>query len=266
MTAGAFIRYLDIGMAIARSINMVTQIRKMEHEHSPDAIRKRLDSGPTHNYLRDWIYGGIDGAVTTFAVVSGVAGAQLSPWIILALGFANLFADGFSMAASNYLGTRAEHDDWRRLENIENRHIDLNPDGEREEVTQIFERKGFVGQELRRMVDLVTADRRRWVQTMLTEEYGLPHAVRSPYLAALSTLTAFLICGLVPLMPYLFRFQNSLEFSVAMTGMVFVTIGSVKSMWSTTSWWRSGLTTLMVGVIAAALAYAAGVLAKNLLT
>src|SRR5688572_28041006 len=86
MTAGAFIRYLDIGVAIARSINMVTQIRKMEHEHSPDAIRKRLDSGPTHNYLRDWIDGEIDGAVTTFAVVSGVAGAQLSPWIILALG------------------------------------------------------------------------------------------------------------------------------------------------------------------------------------
>src|SRR5688500_11028342 len=116
------------------------------------------------------------------------------------------------------------------------------------------------------MVDLVTADRRRLVQAMLTEEYRLPHAVRSPYLAALSTLTAFLICGLVPLLPYLFRFQHSLEFSVAMTGMVLVTIGSVKSMWSTTSSWRSGLTTVMVGVIAAAHAYAAEVLAKNLLT
>ena len=101
----------------------------MEHEHSPDAIRKRLETGPTHNYLRDWIYGGIDGAVTTLAVVSGVAGAHLSKWIIIALGFANLFADGFSMAASNYLGTKAEHDDWRRLERIENRHIDEAPEG-----------------------------------------------------------------------------------------------------------------------------------------
>src|SRR6188474_2096389 len=69
------------------------QTGRMEHEHSPDAIRRRLESGPTHNYLRDWIYGGIDGAVTTLAVVTGVAGAQLSKWIILALGFANLFAD-----------------------------------------------------------------------------------------------------------------------------------------------------------------------------
>lgn len=236
----------------------------IEHEHSPDAIRRRLESGPTHNYLRDWIYGGIDGSVTTLAVVTGVAGAQLSKWIILALGFANLFADGFSMAASNYLGTRAEHDDWRRLEQIENRHIELAPEGEREEVRQIFERKGFEGNDLQRVVDLVTSDRERWVQTMLTDEYGLPHQVRSPWIAAISTFTAFLICGLVPLLPYLFGTEHSFVLSVTLTGVVFATIGSIKSRWSTSSWWHSGLTTLLVGAIAASLAYAAGVVVKRL--
>ena len=237
----------------------------MEHEHSPDAIRRRLESGPTHNYLRDWIYGGIDGSVTTLAVVAGVAGAQLSPWIILALGFANLFADGFSMAASNYLGTRAEQDDWRRLEQIENRHIELAPEGEREEVRQIFERKGFEGNDLQRIVELVTADRERWVQTMLTDEYGLPHEIRSPWIAALSTFTAFLVCGLVPLLPYLLGTEHSLAVSVTLTGIVFATIGSIKSRWSTSSWWHSGLTTLLVGAIAASLAYVAGVIAKRLI-
>ena len=237
----------------------------MEHEHSPDAIRKRLESGPTHNYLRDWIYGGIDGSVTTLAVVTGVAGAQLSKWIILALGFANLFADGFSMAASNYLGTRAEHDDWRRLEQIENRHIELAPEGEREEVRQIFERKGFEGNDLQRIVELVTADRERWVRTMLTDEYGLPREVRSPWIAAISTFTAFLICGLVPLLPYLFGTEHSLAISVTLTGIVFATIGSIKSRWSTSSWWHSGLTTLLVGASAASLAYATGVIVKRLL-
>jgi len=225
-----------------------------------------LESGPTHNYLRDWIYGGIDGAVTTLAVVTGVAGAQLSSWIILALGFANLFADGFSMAASNYLGTKAEHDDWRRLEQIEHRHIDLAPDGEREEVRQIFERKGFEGEELHRIVELTTADRDRWVKTMLTDEYGLPHEVRSPWIAAVSTFTAFLICGLAPLLPYLCRTEHSLLLSVTLTAMVFVIIGSIKSRWSTSPWWHSGLTTLLVGTIAAALAYLAGVLSRHLLS
>ena len=241
------------------------QTGRMEHEHSPDAIRRRLESGPKHNYLRDWIYGGIDGAVTTLAVVTGVAGAQLSSWIIVALGFANLFADGFSMAASNYLGTRSEHDDWRRLQDIENRHIDLAPEGEREEIRQIFERKGFEGEELGRIVELITADRQRWVQTMLMDEYGLPHAVRSPWIAALCTFTAFLICGLVPLLPYLFVSEHSLRLSAIMTGFVFFAIGSIKSKWSTSSWWHSGFTTFAVGAIAASLAYFIGLIIKQLM-
>jgi VIT1/CCC1 family predicted Fe2+/Mn2+ transporter len=238
---------------------------QMEHEHSAEAIKERLADGPAHNYLRDWIYGGIDGAVTTFAVMSGVAGAQLSSWIILALGFANLFADGFSMAASNFLGTKAEHDDWHRLEAIENRHIDLAPEGEREEVRQIFQLKGFAGEDLERIVELVTADRKRWVRTMLTEEYGMPLEIRSPWIASISTFSAFLVCGLVPLVPFLFKVSHALEVSMVMTGAVFVAIGSAKSKWSTTSWWRSGLTTLLVGAIAAALAYAAGMFLKGLL-
>ncbi|HEX9422942.1 MAG TPA: VIT1/CCC1 transporter family protein [Pyrinomonadaceae bacterium] len=236
----------------------------MEHEHSPAAIEQRLAGGPYQNYLRDWIYGGIDGSVTTFAVVSGVAGARLTGWVVLVMGFANLFADGFSMAASNFLGTKAEHDDIRRIEAIENKHIDLFPEGEREEVRQIFQGYGFEGDDLERIVQLVTSDRKRWVRTMLTEEYGLPRAVRSPWIAAFSTFSAFLVCGLIPLLPYLLKLLHPLELSVAMTAAVFFAIGSAKSRWSTASWWSSGLATLLVGAIAAVLAYSVGVFLKNL--
>jgi len=107
-------------------------VEKLEHEHTTEAIADRI-AASNHNYIRDFIYGGIDGAVTTFAVVSGVSGAELSPTIVLILGFANLAADGFSMAASNYLGTRAEMDDYKRIEKIEYRHIEVAPEGEREE-------------------------------------------------------------------------------------------------------------------------------------
>ena len=236
----------------------------MEHEHSAEAIKNRLARGPQHNYLRDWIYGGIDGSVTTFAVVSGVAGAGLSPWIILVLGFANLFADGFSMAASNYLGTKAEHEDLQRLEAVENRHIDMEPEGEREEVRQIFQQKGFAGDDLRRIVQLITADRKRWVRTMLTEEYGLPHEVRSPWIAALSTFSSFFVCGLIPLLPYLFQLKHAFVLSLIVTAAIFFAIGSVKSRWSTASWLRSGFVTLFVGAIAAGLAYVAGAILSTL--
>ena len=238
----------------------------MEHEHSVEAIQERLSAGPTHNYLRDWIYGGIDGSVTTFAVVTGVVGAHLSPVVIVIMGLANLLGDGFSMAASNFLGTRSEHDDVMRLEAIERRHIEVAPEGEREEVRQIFAAKGFAGTDLERVVELITSDQDRWVRTMLTEEYGLPLQPRSAWMAAIATFSAFALCGLVPLTPFLAGLNNAFVVSLILTGAVFFIIGSVKSRWSTVAWWRSGISTLFVGGIAAGLAYAVGLFLKSLVS
>jgi vacuolar iron transporter family protein len=237
---------------------------RLEHGHTLEAISERLSAGPRHNYLRDVIYGGIDGAVTTFAVVAGVIGAELSTGIVLIMGFANLAADGFSMAAGNFLGTRAEREDFEHLEAVERRHIEVVPEGEREEVRQIFRAKGFEGDELERVVTLITADRSRWVRTMLTEEYGLPAEVRSPWRAALATFAAFCLCGLVPLLPYVFGAREPFRLSTLLTGGVFFAIGSVKSRWSTASWWSSGLSTLAVGGLAAALAYAVGLVLRGM--
>lgn len=71
---------------------------------------KKKSNSLEHKYLPEFVYGGIDGAITTFAVVSGVLGASLSSAIVLILGFANLFADGFSMAVSNYLSTKSRNE------------------------------------------------------------------------------------------------------------------------------------------------------------
>ncbi|UEM02546.1 VIT1/CCC1 transporter family protein [Skermanella rosea] len=230
----------------------------MEHDHDPEAIRRRLSVRPEQNYLRDWVYGGIDGAVTTFAVVAGVVGAGLSARTVLILGAANLLADGFSMAASNYSGTKTERDDKDRLRAVEERHIDLAPEGELEEIREIFRAKGFQGRGLETAVQVITSDRGRWVDTMLAEEYGLPATLRSPVKAAASTFLAFLICGLIPLLPFVFGLPVPVALATGSTAAVFFAIGSVKSLWSLTAWWRSGLETLAIGMAAAALAFAAG--------
>jgi vacuolar iron transporter family protein len=236
----------------------------MEHDHSPEAIQVRLAGAPRHTYLRDWVYGGIDGAVTTFAVVAGVMGAELSPGIVLVLGVANLVADGFSMAASNYLGTRTERDELRYWEAVEHRHIDTTPEGEREEVRQIFRQKGLTGEGLERVVATITADRARWVRTMLTEEYGLPPQVRSPWRAALSTFSAFMLCGVAPLLPFGVGVPDAFGWAIALTAGVFFAVGAARSRWSLAPWWRAGLSTLGVGMAAAALAFSVGVLLKGL--
>jgi VIT1/CCC1 family predicted Fe2+/Mn2+ transporter len=71
--------------------------------HEPQGLRRLAE-----HYLKDLVYGANDGIITTFAVVAGVAGAQLDARIVLILGFANLLADGFSMGASNFLSIRSD--------------------------------------------------------------------------------------------------------------------------------------------------------------
>ena len=178
--------------------------------------------------------------------------------VVLILGIVNLLADGFSMAASNYSGTKAELDDYRRLRAIEERHIALEPEGEREEVRQILAAKGLSGRNLDGAVDAVTRNEETWIALMLAEEYGLPASMRSPALAAASTFAAFLVCGAVPLLPHAAGAAEPFLPASIMTLLVFFGIGSAKSAWSPSSWWRSGSETLAIGAIAAAVAYGAG--------
>ena len=89
------------------------------------------------------------------------------------LGLANVLADGLSMAVSNYLRARADGELLQRFRDMEEAHIDEIPEGEREEIRQIFAGKGFDGPILEQIVTVITKDRRRWVDTMLTEEWGL---------------------------------------------------------------------------------------------
>ncbi|MCI4660482.1 MAG: VIT1/CCC1 transporter family protein [Neomegalonema sp.] len=239
---------------------------ELEHSHHPKAIAARLDAPHRVSYLRDYVYGGIDGAVTTFAIVAGVAGAELSVGIVLILGLANLLGDGFSMAAGNFSGTRSEVEEQARLRVIEQRHIRHAPEGEREEVRQIFAQKGFEGDALEAAVATITADEERWIAFMLNEEYGIGHATRSPWRAAWATFAAFLLCGAAPLLPYLlgwlglFTLDEHSLFALAaiVTGLVFVAIGSAQSFFSEKAWWRLGLETLLIGGSAALIAYGVG--------
>jgi VIT1/CCC1 family predicted Fe2+/Mn2+ transporter len=236
----------------------------LEHGHLPGEIAKRLEKGPKASYLRDWVYGGIDGTVTTFAIMAGVVGANLSPGVVLILGIANLLADGFSMAAANYTGTKAELDEYRQLRRMEERHVALAPDGEREEIRQIFEAKGFKGPALETAVDVITARRERWIDTMMQEEHGMPAVVRSPLRAAMMTFIAFVLCGSVPVIPYALMLAEPIWPATVMTTLTFFSIGSLRSYWSPTPWWRAGLETVAIGMLAAGVAYLVGDLLRGL--
>lgn len=234
-----------------------------EHGHSPSEVVARINAPGRPSYLRDTVYGAIDGAVTTFAIVSAVAGAGLSPAIIIGLGLANVLADGFSMAAANYSGTKAELDNMRRIREIEERHIREEPEGERLEIREILAAKGLSGRVLEEATAAITADKQNWIKMMLVDEYGLSPVDPHPMRAALATFFAFLAAGLIPLIPFLVGGGMVFVASLAFTGIAFFAIGALKSRWSLESWWKSGFETLVIGGTAAAIAYGVGLLFRT---
>jgi VIT1/CCC1 family predicted Fe2+/Mn2+ transporter len=241
----------------------------LEEQHTPHAVSERLGERPAPSYLSDFIYGAVDGAVTTFAVVMGAAGASLSETVVIILGGANLVADGFSMAVSNFLGSRAERQQRERARREEQRHIRLVPEGEREEVRQIFASKGFEGEDLDRVVDVITADHDLWTETMMSEELGYGSTEPNEFRAAASTLVAFMLIGFLPPMVFVYNLAASTDiedpfaWSAVMTGVAFLVVGGMKSRFVDQAWWRSALETFAVGGLAAALAYVAGALLEN---
>ena len=242
--------------------------RQLEVDHTREAVAARLAAGYQHSYLRDLVLGAIDGCVTTFAVVSGVAGAGLPTSVVLVLGMANLLADGFSMAVSNFQGIRAEQQMRERARRTEEHHLDQVPEGEREEVRQIFARKGLAGDDLEQLVRILTSDRRLWVDTMLEQEHGLSLAGPSAWRAGAATFGAFVVVGLVPLLIILYELMagpaaHPYFWSTLLTGAAFFAVGAAKGHFVERSWYQSGLETLGVGGLAAMLAYVVGYLLRQ---
>lgn len=243
-----------------------TAHEELLREHRPDAIQERLKQSAPSQHISDAVLGGIDGCVTTFAIVSGAVGAGFSPSVALVLGCANLIADGFSMAISNYESIKARREFKEGIARTEEEHIERIPEGEREEIRQIFERKGFREGILEEIVDTISQDRRLWLETMLTEEHGLEKIGPTPWSSALTTFAAFVLVGAVPLIPFLtasLELRQQFVLSSLLAGIMFFAIGMLKSLVFAKPLVRSGLSTLLTGSTAAGLAFLTGYLLRK---
>jgi VIT1/CCC1 family predicted Fe2+/Mn2+ transporter len=231
--------------------------RTLVESHHPDAIRRRLAQDVRHSHLGDAVLGGIDGCVTTFAVVSGATGGGFSSMVTIVLGVANLLADGLSMAIGNYQSRRTQRQWVEQAQRSEVHHIEHVPEGEREEVRQIFAAKGFEGETLETVVDVITRDRGVWIDTMLKEEIGVHPETPGPLRAALATLAAFVVVGSVPLLPFLLGLAAHEAFiaSAVATGATFFAIGMARGRALGRAVVRSGLETFASGGAAAVVAY-----------
>ncbi len=251
--------------------------RASAQAHSPDAIARAFErrhterhGGTSHQYIGDLVYGGLDGIITTFAVVSGVAGAELGTHVILILGLANLFADGFSMATGAFLSSRSEQEYYENELAREKWEIEHFPEGERLELYHLYLHQGYSEEDARKLVEIKTKEPEAWLQSMMVEELGLLPDERKPLLSALATLAAFVVAGALPLLVYLagmvIPIPSHLSFpiSLALSGLALFGLGAAKVYVTGQNPLRSGLEMLIVGGLAAGVAYAVGALLKGL--
>jgi vacuolar iron transporter family protein len=230
-----------------------------------------LEHKDGYNWLSDFVYGGIDGAVTTFAVVAGVEGASLSLNIILILGFANLLADGFSMAVGKYSSDKSELEQFNKVRSIEFEHLVSRRDHEITEVREIMGSYGFEGKDLDRAVEIIISDDEVWVDLMMRNEFNMTIEGINPVKGAWWTFLSFISIGFIPLLGYtamaVFDFQLLEMFWVTAGFTLFALflVGAVRSKFSMRSWITSGLETMSIGGVAAVIAYVVGAALKGII-
>ncbi len=213
-------------------------------------------------WIHDIVYGAHDGIVTTFAVVAGTAGANLSAGVVIILGVANLLADGVSMGAGAFLSNRSERDQYRRLLKEELQEIEDDPDIEREEIREAYRKKGFAGEDLERVVAVITGDKQVWADTMMREEHGMEESDSShAFMHGVATFGGFGIFGSVPLLPYLFGVSSANSFPLAIFGtfLALMLVGVTRSFVTRERIYRGIVEIVCIGAITASIAYGVGV-------
>ncbi|MBT8255313.1 MAG: VIT1/CCC1 transporter family protein [Bacteroidia bacterium] len=234
------------------------------HSHDEDALHGSKGLFQKYEaYLGEFVYGGIDGCVTTFAVVAGAVGAGLDSAIIIVLGFANLLADGFAMSVGAFLSARSEKDNYNKHKMVEYWEVDNLPEVEKEEIRDIYRAKGFEGDLLEQVVEVITSDKDRWVDVMMKEELQMMEETKSPLKMGAVTYFSFILIGLIPLLTYVWDYFNPIDgnlFFIAssLTAIGFIIVGIFKTYVTETKLWKGVLETLALGAIAALVSYYVG--------
>ncbi len=219
--------------------------------------------GISEDYLSEFVYGGVDGIVTTFAVVAASAGAGLEAGVILILGFSNLIADGISMGVSAYLAERSEVDQYRKKRRGVVTLLEKGVDKASKTISKQLKKYGFKGKELDKAAATI-AESKHAVDFIMKEEHVLAEEPQDASMIGFVTFVAFMIFGLVPLLAYLYDFATEgpttglfLQTSV-LAGFGFAIIGYMKSKVAHAPLVNSITETLVLGAVAAGAAYAVG--------
>ena len=215
-------------------------------------------------HIKSLVYGGLDGIITTFAVVSGVTGASLAMRVVIILGFANLLADGISMAVGDYLSTKSENEYMEGLKKQQREKLVRNYDNEVEQMVHSFEEEGLTAEDAQTISYTLAKYTESFVNQKMADEYGTEETGEEPLKNALVTFLSFFTFGLIPLLAYVASMflpamrEHAFWAASLLTGITLFILGAVKSRITHSSWMTSGIEMLAVGGLAAAATYLIG--------
>lgn len=217
------------------------------------------------NYIRDVVFGFGDGINTSLGIVAGVGGASIAVDIVILAALIGMFTGAKAMAVQNYLAVKSQREILESEIKREEYEMEYYPEKEREEIEDIYKAKGFSGDELKMVVDKITSNKDVWLKTMLTEELGLNLEILGhPIKGALVMFVAFLIGGILPIIPYfivktgLFNNFAALIIAISMSLASSFIIGAIKGKLAKKSWIKGGLEMSLLGTGIALLGYGIG--------
>lgn len=223
---------------------------------------------PFQAYLKEIVYGGNDGIVTTFAVIAGFTGADIAssfptyPFLtVLLFGLANLCADATSMGLGNFLSLRSEQDVYKATEAKELYEIRNNTKSEKAETTTILQKKGFSPSFAKQLTDIYATNEGYWLSFMMNHELEMPNPKKeNPVLTGLATFTAFISFGFIPLIPYIVarNAENAFFFSCVATISALLLLGILRYRVTRENPLRSIFEIVAIGGISAIIAYSVG--------
>lgn len=216
--------------------------------------------------IRDFVFGFGDGINTSLGIAAGVGGAHVASDIIILAALVGMFTGAKAMAVQNYLAVKSQRELLNSEIKRENWEIENKPDIERQEIEDIYKQKGFEGKDLEMIVNKITSDKKIWLKTMLTEELNLNLDIAgNPLKSAFRMFGAFLLGGMLPIVPFLFGEGFApLFIAIGISISSSFLVGAVKSKMANTSIIKGGIEMAGLGTGIALIGFGIGSELANL--
>jgi VIT1/CCC1 family predicted Fe2+/Mn2+ transporter len=212
----------------------------------------------TGGWLRPAVFGMMDGLVSNFALIAGVAGAKADSTAVSLAGLAGLVGGAFSMATGEYVSVQSQNESANAEIEIERRELRVNAAAEQAELAQSYVDRGVEPGLANQVAEQISRDPDEALSAHAMVEFGVnPSELPSPWTAAGSSFASFTVGAMIPLLPYLVG-ATSLLISAVLSLAALFGAGALTAQFTSRSWIFSGTRQVLLGTFAAAVTFGVG--------